>query len=600
MAGEIPAFGWGAVGPVEDPETIRQSLFDRALPFAETFGLSAQSGVLQSLGLGTITREAQLPMAAPTQPGVVANDRLLPSTGQMERRLPQTYFDANAQSGIREETPDELAARRDAAGALSQEAYKASPFFRPDVPWSPAMTEDRARVQSEFRDAQRAREFFQEKRPITSFFGSLAGGALDPTNYIPVAGPAVRAAAVARAGHVIGTAAVMAGEAAISQGVLGAVTASAREQFGDDVSWQAQVTDIAMGALTGGLVGGVAGKFAGRAALRAERLENQMKARAVLDDAVRGVAEDGKIKLNPTSAGFVDDVTRDASFGRLQDEVQTASVPERRPEPRAASAPDAAPQHMTTFAAPDGVVVKDGGRFGPVAEGFSGRWDEARAWLQRSEGEAVAALDHPDVGTIDVPWGAYDPKTGSGFGLAKIAAKHPDVVADLPAIIRTMPIESSSPNRAVLASPDHRAVVRLDFDGEAKTWLLTAYAKEDRSRHVRGTTERPVGLQADTSSALPAPSDISSPRPEIDPARVQQAAKAEASVAKPGSVQAFAKDVGFDPQTGESAATGLVRQIEAEGRLTAEDTAALKVADDGIADADAFAKALEVATGCVL
>ncbi len=55
-------------------------------------------------------------------------------------------------------------------------------------------------------DEKRVREFYAEKRPITSFIANL-GGRMDPIDSIPVAGPMVRAAAVARMGKVVGTAA---------------------------------------------------------------------------------------------------------------------------------------------------------------------------------------------------------------------------------------------------------------------------------------------------------------------------------------------------------------------------------------------------------
>lgn len=97
-------------------------------------------------------------------------------------------------------------------------------------------------------------------------------------------------------------------------------------------------------------------------------------------------------------------------------------------------------------------------------------WIEARDRLTADKGgEVRGALYHDDVGAIDVKWG--DAKGG----LAHIVAGHPEVLEDLPAILEAMEITQRSDNRIRMESPDHKAVVRLDFDGEAQQWLLTAF-----------------------------------------------------------------------------------------------------------------------------
>lgn len=55
------------------------------------------------------------------------------------------------------------------------------------------MTTDRAVALAQQDDYRKVREFYASKRPITSFFGSLGGQAIDPLNYIPVFGEAVTA-----------------------------------------------------------------------------------------------------------------------------------------------------------------------------------------------------------------------------------------------------------------------------------------------------------------------------------------------------------------------------------------------------------------------
>ncbi|SNY93502.1 hypothetical protein SAMN04515647_3799 [Cohaesibacter sp. ES.047] len=152
------------------------------------------------------------------------------------------------------------------------------------------------------------------------------------------------------------------------------------------------------------------------------------------------------------------------------------------------------------------------GVFGPVLdiEAHGKDWGKVAARLKDMEtGEAPRALDHPEIGDIDVIWGSYDPKTRKGSGLKKVFEKHPEVVDNLPAIIRQAEVYTQSQNRIRLTDGDHNIVVRLDYDGQAKTWLMTAFEKR-KDRHTKGTTERLDSLQVDahSSSTLPAKEKI--------------------------------------------------------------------------------------------
>ncbi|MCB1386978.1 MAG: hypothetical protein KDJ80_13675 [Nitratireductor sp.] len=140
---------------------------------------------------------------------------------------------------------------------------------------------------------------------------------------------------------------------------------------------------------------------------------------------------------------------------------------------------------------------------------FGGDWIAAVNYLTRTKtGELRGFLDHPATGPIDVVWGHYDASSGKGAGLAKIVARHPEVVDDLPEIIGSLQVETKSGNRVRLSSDTHFAAVRLDYDGRAKTWLLTAFEK---GRRDAKTTDRRIGRQADGqgSSASPAGGNIS-------------------------------------------------------------------------------------------
>lgn len=100
---------------------------------------------------------------------------------------------------------------------------------------------------------------------------------------------------------------------------------------------------------------------------------------------------------------------------------------------------------------------------GPAAEGGPGM------------GEIVGHVSHPDIGDIGVPWGVAGTGRSDGWGLAKLLRYHGEVVDDLPNLIAGMKPVGGGTNRIRLESPNHKASVRLTWDGDAKKWLLTAY-----------------------------------------------------------------------------------------------------------------------------
>lgn len=151
------------------------------------------------------------------------------------------------------------------------------------------------------------------------------------------------------------------------------------------------------------------------------------------------------------------------------------------------------------------------GPFGPVFTDV-----DPRNWLSvvnrlraAGTGEVREALSHPSVGPIDVAWGS------SAAGLRHIAEKHPEVVDNLPTIIGQMSIASRSENRVRLESSDHTAVVRLDWDGQEKTWLLTTFRKDASPAAEDG---RVAGSARDGSPDAEAEPDISDLRAVANPA----------------------------------------------------------------------------------
>lgn len=130
------------------------------------------------------------------------------------------------------------------------------------------------------------------------------------------------------------------------------------------------------------------------------------------------------------------------------------------------------------------------GDFGPI---FHEHRADARAAIERlmreQTGEVPNALYHPDAGFIDLIWGDYDPITSNGYGLKKIWHKHvleqKDLSEadfyDLQNYILKLKVKRRDLNTIVLESETSRAVIKLDWHQKKKTWLLTAFDKNENT-----------------------------------------------------------------------------------------------------------------------
>lgn len=143
------------------------------------------------------------------------------------------------------------------------------------------------------------------------------------------------------------------------------------------------------------------------------------------------------------------------------------------------------------------------GAFGTIYTQFKGKPQEAIAFLlEKKEGEAVGALHHKDIGDIDLVWGKEGTAKSDGFGLAKLAKYHPEVLGNLQEILDAMVVVKRTDNRVQLESETHQASVRLTWDSEKKNWLLIAFEKKnsvsDNTTDTVGTAEG--GKRNDTAT----------------------------------------------------------------------------------------------------
>lgn len=363
---------------------------------------------------------------------------------------------------------------------------------------SEANRRDRARFDARYETFPSWQGFLEGS---TALAGQIAGTAASPENFIPLGvGEKILVGskmavtglwAKIFSGAVDGAAANAVADAAIQ----GVEMAGGNRDSLDPAQYAA---GILLGGIAGGAGGAVARGLEKRAAGEASRSPAPANPFDALDEA----------PAQPTTAPLPERPEVPAR------EPAAAPMSETRSGPENPAAPSTIGEKLSEQAATArGIEPTHVGPAGPAwpAEAF-GNWKTAVEHLSAAkEGEITGMLSHPDIGPIDVVWGSYDPQTGNGAGLAKIVGKHPDLVEDLPELVRSLPVESRSDNRVILATPDHRATVRLDYDGEQKTWLLTAYtvAEERKAgRRVKGTTERPDGRQEDTSSSSPATDNI--------------------------------------------------------------------------------------------
>ena len=144
------------------------------------------------------------------------------------------------------------------------------------------------------------------------------------------------------------------------------------------------------------------------------------------------------------------------------------------------------------------------GDFGPIYNQFVGKPQEAIEFLiNKKGGEAIGALSHPEIGPIDLVWGVKGTGASDGYGLSKLVAYHPEVVGNLQEILNEMHVTQRSDNRVQLESEKYQAGIRLTWNNESKTWLLTAFEKQNSALDKTTDTGETAGGGKESDTALP-------------------------------------------------------------------------------------------------
>ena len=162
--------------------------------------------------------------------------------------------------------------------AMTEADWKASPWYRKEIPFRPDMTETRARIMAEnfdhrrYRDALIARgaEVYNGVGDMALGFGAmLLGGVPDPVNLLSLGGGMVAASRAATLGGAMRAGAKAgAAEGALFTAVADAIVLPDLATRGEDVEFAYFALDTIAGALLGGVFGAAGGALARHRALR--------------------------------------------------------------------------------------------------------------------------------------------------------------------------------------------------------------------------------------------------------------------------------------------------------------------------------------------
>lgn len=306
-----------------------RDVLDRARNLPTGYGEMVLDTIKESFitspGLGTAIRDVSTPERVQSRDVVTPPELEMRDPLEVPQPGVDQPFRIQPPAGTWLETEDEYQVRRKRAGALSKEEWEASPNFRTGIAYDPGMTQDRAAALASWYDASKVRQDTIAKGPGgflgTSLWlgGMVVGGAADPVNYIPIFGPEVRAAQIAKFGRLGGSVLTSAADAALNTAAASALTAGTRASFGDEVTWQGFLTDVAISAVIGGAFGAATSRWEGWQTSRtANELERVVEARRALNDALDDLVHDRPVEITPAVQDAVEKAYQQLEPARVQ------------------------------------------------------------------------------------------------------------------------------------------------------------------------------------------------------------------------------------------------------------------------------------------
>lgn len=497
---------------------------------------------------------------------------------------------------VQGETTEQFQKRYEESKPLDQTAWKQSQYFRKGIEWDDRMNEDRAAALAEWYDAKKVREYFGSKRPYTSFVGNLAGFATDPINYIPVAGPLVKGAAVARLGRVGGEMAAASADA-ISNTALGQAAAyQGRRTLGDEITWQSTLSELAMAGLVGAAFGGIGGtikfyKERGETIKLAERqrqissdlstVQNVQDARIALNDAIGSVAKGEDLNLNPTSIDAIKAISDRMSPISKQDLFSSTTAARGRG--------DSIPIASDFETLVRNKVLSDDPVLSQAYKDAEAKVMEASATLDVIKGSVESRKLSDTLALID-------PESA-----AIVANIEKELAGTVPAK-RRQALEAQRDQISETIGPDLIAKTESDFQIGPQKKIKAAQAAAAKARNELSKVNAKVVATAQKTVAENRPLLSSKLDTTVAPAEAKPRELAEAAtrVGKPDDAKALATQHAVNPEDGSFVEQTDIEQVRQEGRLTEEDEAELKRADQTFENSEAYGEALKAAISCLL
>ncbi len=99
--------------------------------------------------------------------------------------------------------------------------------------------------------------------------------------------------------------------------------------------------------------------------------------------------------------------------------------------------------------------------------------------LETKSGQVQGAFYRDEIGDITLAWGEKGTGKSDGWGLAKIAEYHPEVIDKLDELVQNLPIVKENANRYQLENDMYKLSIRKDFEGQKENWILTAFEKDE-------------------------------------------------------------------------------------------------------------------------
>lgn len=599
-------------GPAITPQQYSMDALDRPLSLWNTMGIAGAETWNQTY-LGTAGRENSLPSLATETTGYG-------SAGKGAYPI-QRYLN-----------PTEVQAQGDTL-YQNEGQYKASPYFRTEIPYEKGMTASRAQALAQAHDLSAVRQYYADKHPIAAFAGGVLGAGLAPENWVPFVGELGAAATTARMGlaaRIALRAGRGAADAAINTGYFQALTAHQRAMMGDDVSGTAMLQNMAFAALAGAAFGGggalythlrgrdvlprveppvpretlpadigrpppdltmggdVNARFAHPGEAPGAFIEPQVhpldamlrnletpmaraEAAHVLGDAAMSLADTGEVKLGEGSQATIADMAGKAEDTQHLNDPEVLKVA-RQAEPEL---------------------------FGRYDQSVAVR-EDARQRMRNIEandrtGQTAADLEQ-ERAIVQDQYDSMAAAHGRKFKASPEAQSLKNYIAELNTKIDAATARRSVGGQTPLL-PEHQQA-RADYESADHALRDMAPKISEAIRNAAKVTPKAVPLRTSHNFTAP-PAD---PLPQgYDNARVRVTEgvtipkDAKAEIAR---LEASAKAEGLDAQTGQHDLESDMQILEATDRLLPEDKAALKAADATYQAATAWGEALDSVLRC--